>query len=157
MSLATSGQAVVAAAQQRSLILPVAEDFTSTPGRGVSATISGRTVQVGSPALLRPAQMTEVTWDEATAAVKMLEARGRTAALVVVDGVPAVVDVSRQAHRLVRANLVFASTMMAALVLVDLIWILPLPLAVAGHEGSTVVASLNGLRLLRREVWDPGS
>jgi Cd2+/Zn2+-exporting ATPase len=26
---------------------------------------------------------------------------------------------------------------------------IPLPLAVVGHEGSTVVVSLNGLRLLR--------
>ena len=35
----------------------------------------------------------------------------------------------------------------------DLIWILPLPLGVAGHEGSTVVVGLNGLRLLRSSVW----
>lgn len=42
-------------------------------------------------------------------------------------------------------------------ILVDLIWILPLPLAVAEHERSTVIVALNGLRLLRRKVWDSGS
>jgi len=30
---------------------------------------------------------------------------------------------------------------------------LPLPLGVAGHEGSTVVVGLNGLRLLRHSAW----
>jgi len=40
-----------------------------------------------------------------------------------------------------------------ALVVADLIWILPLPIGVAGHEGSTVVVGLNGLRLLRAAAW----
>lgn len=35
----------------------------------------------------------------------------------------------------------------------DIFWILPLPLGVAGHEGSTVVVGLNGLRLLRSTAW----
>lgn len=30
---------------------------------------------------------------------------------------------------------------------------LPLPLGVAGHEGSTVIVGLNGLRLLRDAAW----
>ena len=30
---------------------------------------------------------------------------------------------------------------------------LPLPLGVAGHEGSTVLVGLNGLRLLRETAW----
>jgi cation transport ATPase len=30
---------------------------------------------------------------------------------------------------------------------------LPLPLGVAGHEGSTVIVGLNGLRLLRESAW----
>ncbi|MET7441625.1 ATPase P, partial [Streptomyces sp. NPDC005568] len=29
----------------------------------------------------------------------------------------------------------------------------PLPLGVAGHEGSTVLVGLNGLRLLRSSAW----
>ena len=32
---------------------------------------------------------------------------------------------------------------------------LPLPLGVAGHEGSTILVALNGLRLLRRSEWRP--
>ncbi len=34
-----------------------------------------------------------------------------------------------------------------------IVWILPLQLGVAGHEGSAVVVSLNGLRLLARAAW----
>ncbi|GGU95975.1 hypothetical protein ACIG0C_17785 [Kitasatospora aureofaciens] len=30
---------------------------------------------------------------------------------------------------------------------------LPLPLGVLGHEGSTVIVGLKGLRLLREAVW----
>ena len=33
---------------------------------------------------------------------------------------------------------------------------LPLPLGVAGHEGSTILVALNGLRLLRRSEWTAG-
>jgi cation transport ATPase len=28
-----------------------------------------------------------------------------------------------------------------------------LPLGVAGHEGSTIIVGLNGLRLLRQAAW----
>jgi P-type E1-E2 ATPase len=66
---------------------------------------------------------------------------------------PKAVELSRRAHRVVRANLAFAATVITALVVADLVWILPLPLGVAGHEGSTVVVGLNGLRLLRSSVW----
>lgn len=67
--------------------------------------------------------------------------------------VPAVIDLSRRAHRVVVANLVIAATFITGLVLWDLIGTLPLPLGVAGHEGSTVIVGLNGLRLLRRSAW----
>lgn len=67
---------------------------------------------------------------------------------------PRVMDLSGRAHRVVKANLAIAAAVIATLVLWDLIWILPLPLGVAGHEGSTVIVGLNGLRLLRRAVWD---
>ncbi|CAN5596143.1 hypothetical protein BH24ACT26_BH24ACT26_05860 [soil metagenome] len=50
---------------------------------------------------------------------------------------------------LVRQNLLFAFVMIALLVGLDLVGRLPLPLGVVGHEGSTVVVALNGLRLLR--------
>ncbi len=67
--------------------------------------------------------------------------------------IPAVIALSRRARRVVVANLVIAGTFIAGLVLWDLIGTLPLPLGVAGHEGSTVIVGLNGLRLLRRAAW----
>lgn len=67
--------------------------------------------------------------------------------------IPAVVTLSRQARRLVMQNLVTAGVFITALVAWDLIATLPLPLGVAGHEGSTVIVGLNGLRLLRERAW----
>ncbi|MFD3734231.1 heavy metal translocating P-type ATPase [Streptomyces sp. NPDC058632] len=71
--------------------------------------------------------------------------------------VPAVVRLSRTARRLVVQNLVIAGTAITVLVLWDLIGHLPLPLGVAGHEGSTVLVGLNGLRLLRESAWRTGA
>ncbi|WP_310773314.1 heavy metal translocating P-type ATPase [Mycobacterium sp. Z3061] len=68
---------------------------------------------------------------------------------------PAVVALARRARRVVAANLVIAATFIAVLVTWDLLGHLPLPLGVAGHEGSTVLVGLNGLRLLRDRAW-PG-
>lgn len=62
--------------------------------------------------------------------------------------VPASIELSRRAQRIVVQNLVFASVVIGCLVAIDLVGHLPLPLGVAGHEGSTVVVGLNGLRLL---------
>ncbi|OMH26670.1 cadmium-translocating P-type ATPase [Tersicoccus phoenicis] len=67
--------------------------------------------------------------------------------------IPAAVELSRRAHRYVVANLIIAATFITVLVVWDLIATLPLPLAVAGHEGSTVIVALNGLRLLRKSAW----
>lgn len=68
--------------------------------------------------------------------------------------IPAAIALSRRAHRVVVANLVIAAAFITVLVVWDLIATLPLPLAVAGHEGSTVIVALNGLRLLRRSAWN---
>ena len=67
--------------------------------------------------------------------------------------VPAVIALSRRARRVVVANLIIAATFIGILVLWDLFGTLPLPLGVAGHEGSTVIVGLNGLRLLRGAAW----
>ncbi|MEV1000828.1 heavy metal translocating P-type ATPase [Nonomuraea sp. NPDC050202] len=67
--------------------------------------------------------------------------------------VPAVLALARRARRLVVANLVIAATFIGVLVAWDLFGDLPLPLGVAGHEGSTVLVGLNGLRLLRDAAW----
>ncbi|MFE0387549.1 heavy metal translocating P-type ATPase [Streptomyces bungoensis] len=261
-------RAVVAAARTRGLDVPPAEDFASTPGAGVSATVEGRTVAVGSPARVlddatghpvaagleeegRTAVLVTVDGtpvgvlgiadrlrDEAAATVTALggltgtapvlatgdnaRAAARLAAevgitdvragllpqdkvtavlemqragrkvLVVGDGVndapalaaahtgiamgragsdlaletadavvvrdelatiPAVVRLSRQARRLVVQNLVIAAVFITGLVVWDLAGTLPLPLGVAGHEGSTVIVGLNGLRLLADGAW----
>jgi heavy metal translocating P-type ATPase len=262
-------RAIVAGAHERGLRVEHCEDFSSTPGRGVAATVAGRKVEVGSPALL-PASPAEVgatlarledaghtavvvlldgsvlgvlgladrLRDEAAAAVTALEAvtgappvlltgdnqraADRLAAevgittvhggllpaekatavqalkddgrrvLLVGDGVndapamatadvgvgmgrsgsdlametadailvrddlaalPKIIALSRRAHRVVKANLVIAAAVITGLVLWDILGTLPLPLGVAGHEGSTVIVGLNGLRLLRRSVW----
>ena len=266
-------RAVVQAARERGLTLAATTGFTSAPGAGVTATVGGRTIQVGSPTRLvaaggqdiggavqaledegrtavlvlrdgtpvgtlgiadrlRPdakatvAALTELTGQapvlltgdneraarhlaaevgiadvragllpqDKVAAVQAWEAEG-LCVLVVGDGVndapalaaahtgiamgkagsdlaletadavvvrdelaaiPAVVALSRQARRLVVQNLAIAGIFITALVAWDLIATLPLPLGVAGHEGSTVIVGLNGLRLLRDAAWNRG-
>jgi P-type E1-E2 ATPase len=265
------GRAVVAAAAERRLVLPDAEDFSSTPGRGVTAEVQGHRVQVGSPVLLEQSGRQA----EARYVVRRLERDGATAVVVVIDGtpaaalavvdrlrpeaaaavgalgaltgrppvlltgdnpgaaarladevgitdiaagllpadkaarvcewqqagervllvgdgvndapalaaanlgvamgrtgsdialetadavivrddltaLPAVIALSRRAHRVVVANLAIAAAIITGLVVWDLAGHLPLPLGVAGHEGSTVIVGLNGLRLLRNNAW----
>jgi len=55
---------------------------------------------------------------------------------------------ARRTARVIRQNLAFALGAMAILVAAGLIWELPLPLAVLGHEGGTLLVVMNGLRLL---------
>ncbi|MGW1028519.1 heavy metal translocating P-type ATPase [Streptomyces sp. NPDC002577] len=267
-------RAVVDAARERGLAVPVAEDFDSTPGVGVTATVDGRVVAVGTPARLLNGS-TDVDSAPVAALAGELEDAGRTAVLVTVDGtpvgvlgiadrlrpdaaatvasltsltrtapvlltgdnpraagrlaaevgiedvragllpqhkvsavreledaglkamvigdgvndapalaaahtgvamgragsdlaletadavivrdelatVPAVISLSRRARKLVSQNLVIAGVFIAGLVVWDLVGALPLPLGVAGHEGSTVIVGLNGLRLLREAAW----
>ncbi|MFF1303721.1 heavy metal translocating P-type ATPase [Streptomyces sp. NPDC058307] len=263
-------RAVVDAARTRHLAIPVVEDFTSAPGTGVTATVRGRTVAVGSPARLLDGRD-----HPAATAVADLEEDGRTAVLVLADGtpvgvlgiadrlraeaagttaalaeltgtvpvlvtgdnpraatrlakevgitdvragllpqdkvaavreleqsgrrvlmvgdgvndapalaaahtgiamgragsdlaletadavvvrdelatVPTVVALSRRTRRLVLQNLAIAGGFITGLVVWDLVGNLPLPLGVAGHEGSTVIVGLNGLRLLADGAW----
>ena len=67
--------------------------------------------------------------------------------------IPAIIALSRRARRVISANLVIAAVIIAGLVTWDLAGHLPLPLGVLGHEGSTVIVGLNGLRLLRARAW----
>ncbi|KHO18795.1 heavy metal translocating P-type ATPase [Mycolicibacterium setense] len=92
-------------------------------------------------------------------------AMGRTGADLTVDtadvvtvgddlsAIASVIALSRRARRLVIANLVIAATVITVLVAWDLFGHLPLPLGVAGHEGSTILVALNGLRLLSNRAW----
>ena len=69
------------------------------------------------------------------------------------SALPAVISLARRARRTVMQNLAIAAAVIVVLVVLDLLGRLPLPLGVAGHEGSTVVVGLNGLRLLRAHAW----
>jgi heavy metal translocating P-type ATPase len=264
-------RAITDAARARGLDIPLVTGFGSTPGTGVTATVDGRAVAVGSPARLlgdrdddpaavvaaqletdgrtavlvaldeRPvgvlgiadrlreeaaATVTALTHltgttpilvtgdnpraagrlaaevgitdvragllpQDKVTAVKEMEQAGRNV-LVVGDGVndapalasahtgiamgragsdlaletadavvvrdelatiPTVISLSRQARKLVVQNLVIAAVFITGLVVWDLAGHLPLPLGVAGHEGSTVIVGLNGLRLLAEAAW----
>ncbi|MBL7498070.1 heavy metal translocating P-type ATPase [Frankia sp. CNm7] len=264
-------RAVVAAARDRGLRVPSARRFAALPGTGVTATVGGRAVAVGSPAR-PPAGRPEPA---ATALAARLEEDGRTAVLVAVDGraagvlgiadqprpdaaamvealagltgaapilitgdnprtaahladrvgivdvragllptdkvtvvrdlersghkvlvvgdgvndapalaaahlgvamggvgsdlalrsadavvvrdelasIPTVIALARRARRVVTQNLAVSAAFIAGLVAWDLAGTLPLPLGVAGHEGSTVLVGLNGLRLLTDGAW----
>ena len=61
---------------------------------------------------------------------------------------PYAVGLSRRTRRTVAQNLTFASCVIAGLITLTLFFGLRLAFGVVGHEGSTVVVVLNGLRLL---------
>ena len=65
-----------------------------------------------------------------------------------------VIALSRRAHWIVVANLAIAASFIVVLVTWDLIGTLPLPIGVAGHESSTVIVALNGMRLLSSRAWN---
>jgi Cd2+/Zn2+-exporting ATPase len=64
-------------------------------------------------------------------------------------GIPYARGLSLRARRIVLQNLVFASGVLVVLVALALLGRISLPAGVVGHEGSTIVVVLNGLRLLR--------
>jgi Zn2+/Cd2+-exporting ATPase len=66
------------------------------------------------------------------------------------------VALGRQALRIVKQNLVLALGMIVLLVVSDLLGWITLPWGVVGHEGSTLLVTLNGLRLLRQIRLDAG-
>jgi Zn2+/Cd2+-exporting ATPase len=59
------------------------------------------------------------------------------------------IDLSRRSRTVVQQNFAVAIGVIALLVLATFGGVLPLPVGVLGHEGSTVAVVLNGLRLLR--------
>ena len=59
---------------------------------------------------------------------------------------------ARRTARVIKQNLYFAIGAMVVLVIAGLFFDLPLPLAVLGHEGGTLLVVLNGLRLLRDPI-----
>jgi Cu+-exporting ATPase len=80
------GAAIVAAARERGLALPVATGFESVTGKGVQATVNDHTVLIGTAALLRGAGVDPAVLDSGAAG---LSADGKTPVLAAVDGEPA--------------------------------------------------------------------
>jgi Zn2+/Cd2+-exporting ATPase len=65
-----------------------------------------------------------------------------------IENVPLLLAHARRAKRVLMQNLGFSTAVIGVLVVAALGLALPLPLGVVGHEGSTVLVCLNGLRLL---------
>ena len=80
------GAAIVAAARDRGLTLPVTTGFDSITGKGVRAIVNGRVVLVGTAPLLRGAGIDPTVLEAGAAG---LSADGKTPVLAAVDGEPA--------------------------------------------------------------------
>ncbi|MGD6966111.1 heavy metal translocating P-type ATPase [Rossellomorea vietnamensis] len=59
------------------------------------------------------------------------------------------VRLSRKMQRIVKQNIIFSLSVIFVLIASNFLQVLDLPLGVIGHEGSTILVILNGLRLLR--------
>ncbi|MFN3923426.1 MAG: heavy metal translocating P-type ATPase [Pseudarthrobacter sp.] len=97
-------RAIVRAARERNLTLPAASGSTSLTGRGVRASVDGRTVHVGGPALLRElgavepsalARSTRAWMDRGAAVLHVIDDDGRVLGAVSLED--AVRAESRQA------------------------------------------------------------
>lgn len=64
------------------------------------------------------------------------------------ERLPQMIGLGRRTNGVIKANLIFATLVILTLTVTSLLGKLPLPIAVLGHEGSTVLVILNGLRLL---------
>lgn len=58
---------------------------------------------------------------------------------------------SKKMKKVIQQNILFSVGVILTLIVLNLMQILTIPLAVIGHEGSTILVILNGLRLLREE------
>ncbi|WP_240468744.1 heavy metal translocating P-type ATPase [Gracilibacillus sp. YIM 98692] len=76
-----------------------------------------------------------------------------TANIVLVKNkLPRIVDaikLSRKMNRIIKQNIVFSITVILLLIASNFLQMIDLPLGVVGHEGSTILVILNGLRLLK--------
>ncbi|SDZ44687.1 Cd2+/Zn2+-exporting ATPase [Evansella caseinilytica] len=65
------------------------------------------------------------------------------------DKIRLALSLSKRMNRIVKQNLVFSIAVICLLIAANLSQNLSLPLGVIGHEGSTILVILNGLRLLK--------
>ncbi|WEJ57646.1 heavy metal translocating P-type ATPase [Devosia sp. FJ2-5-3] len=96
--------AIVAAATEAALVIPGVDEFASDPGHGVTATISGRKVQVGSARMFNGLDLSSFT-----STLEKLADEGKTPVLAAIDGKIAaaivVADVVRPTSKAVIAHL----------------------------------------------------
>ncbi|PQD94078.1 heavy metal translocating P-type ATPase [Pradoshia eiseniae] len=59
------------------------------------------------------------------------------------------IKLSKKMNRIIRQNVIFSITVIMVLICSNFFQILDLPFGVIGHEGSTILVILNGLRLLK--------
>lgn len=62
------------------------------------------------------------------------------------------VRLSRKMQRIVKQNIIFSITVIALLVSSNFLQLVDLPFGVIGHEGSTILVILNGLRMLNPKI-----
>ena len=75
--------AVIAAAEERRVMIPPAERFQSHTGKGVTGTVEGRAVAVGSPALLEEIRIVPGDLEQHA---ERLRAEGQTVIFMAIDG-----------------------------------------------------------------------
>ena len=63
--------------------------------------------------------------------------------------IPQAIQLSRKMNRIIKQNICFSILVIMFLICSNFLQILDLPLGVIGHEGSTILVILNGLRLLK--------
>ncbi|WP_394219699.1 heavy metal translocating P-type ATPase [Halobacillus trueperi] len=59
------------------------------------------------------------------------------------------IQVSQKMNKIIKQNIIFSITVITLLIVSNFLQVLDLPLGVIGHEGSTILVILNGLRLLK--------
>lgn len=66
-----------------------------------------------------------------------------------IEEISSTIALARRSQRIVKQNMIFAVTVIVSLMLGNFLQGIALPFGVVGHEGSTILVILNGLRLLR--------
>ena len=62
------------------------------------------------------------------------------------------VRLSKKMQRIVKQNIIFSISVITLLIISNFLQIVDLPLGVIGHEGSTILVILNGLRMLNNKI-----
>ncbi|MCL6604507.1 MAG: cadmium-translocating P-type ATPase [Paenibacillus sp.] len=66
-----------------------------------------------------------------------------------IEEIAATISLARRTQKIVKQNMIFAVSVITVLILSNFLQGIALPFGVVGHEGSTILVILNGLRLLR--------